>query len=339
MPTTGTDGQSRSPIFIVGVHRSGTTLLRYMLSSSPRIYIPPESDFIPRFFGRAPDEHLDRDRVARMLDLIFTRYRFAKEWQGESPEPDRFLEEMEALTAAAFLDTLYRKYARQHGAVRWGDKTPIYTSYLQLIDRLFPDAQVLHVLRDGRDVALSTLDKWGGKEPHVDIYYAARIWVRRIRQARWASGKLGPRRYRELRYEDLVSDPESELRAICKFLSEPYLPEMAQQHRYAREHVSPGAFHAPVREPPDPGRVGRWRREMSAEDQRLYHHVAGALLEELGYPITLVGRFSPREQARLLALRTKYEVLQAGRHVAQAAGLVPPIYGPPVPRRSGARGE
>ena len=55
------------PIFIVGVHRSGTTLLRYMLSSSPAIYIPPESDFIPRFFGRRPDETLGQARVASIL--------------------------------------------------------------------------------------------------------------------------------------------------------------------------------------------------------------------------------------------------------------------------------
>lgn len=339
MATTGTDGQSRSPIFIVGVHRSGTTLLRYMLSTSPRIYIPPESDFIPRFFGRDPEGRLDQDRIARMLHLIFERYRFAKEWRGSPPDPAWFLQKMKAPTPSAFLDILYREYARQHGAVRWGDKTPIYTSYLQLIHRLFPDAQVLHVIRDGRDVALSTLDKWGGKEPHVDIYYAARIWVRRIRQAQWASAELGPQLYHELRYENLVEDPETELQTICEFLHEPYLPQMTKQHLYAQRHVSPGAFHAPVREPPNPTRVGRWRREMSTDDQRLYQHVAGTLLEELGYPMRRLGGVSLREQARLLALKIKYQVLQGGRRLAQAAGLVPPIYGPPLPPRTSAEGE
>lgn len=328
---------SHFPIFIVGVHRSGTTLLRYMLSSSPRIYIPPESDFIPRFFGRRPDKKLDRDRVAAMLNLIFVHYRFAKEWESEPPNADRLIQEMQAPTASAFLDTLYRKYAEQHGAVRWGDKTPIYTSYLHLIHRIFPQAQFIHVIRDGRDVALSTLDKWGQTELHVDIYYAARIWVRRIRQARWASGELGSALYHEVQYEDLVRGPETELQTICEFLGESYLPQMARQHHYAREHVPPEGFHAAVREPPDISRVDRWRQEMSMPDLRLYQHVAGALLAELGYPLAEVGNMSPWEQVRLLALKVKYEVLQGGRRVVQAAGLLPPIYGPPPPGGSSAR--
>lgn len=339
MTATRTDGKSRSPIFIIGVHRSGTTLLRYMLSTSPRIYIPPESDFIPRFFGRDPDERLDQDRLAGVLRVIFERYRFVKEWQGSPPDPAWFLQKMEAPTPSAFLDTLYREYARQHGAVRWGDKTPIYTSYLHLIHQLFPDAQFLHVIRDGRDVALSTLDKWGEKEPHVDIYYAARIWVRRIRQARWVGAELGPQFYHELHYEDLVENPETELETICEFLDEPYLPQMSKQHQYAQKHISPGAFHAPVREPPNPTRVARWRREMSIEDQRLYQHVAGKLLEVLGYPVSPLRAFSTRERVRLLGLRIKYEVLQAGRRVGQAAGIFPPIYGPPPPGQACARGE
>lgn len=324
--------EEESPLFIVGVHRSGTTLLRYMLSSSPRIYIPPESDFIPRFFGHRPDDRLDRERVAQMLDLIFTRYRFAKEWQGEPPDADRFLQEMDVPTPSAFLDTLYRQYARQHGAVRWGDKTPIYTSYLHLIHDLFPQAQFIHVIRDGRDVALSTLDKWGQTEFHVDIYYAARIWVRRIRQARWASGELGPALYHEVRYEDLVRDPETELQTICQFLGENFLPQMARHHLYAREYVPPEGFHAPVRQPANATRVGRWWHEMSSPDLRLHQHVAGALLDELGYPLMDVGNMCLREQARLSALKLKYEALQGGRRIAQAVGLVPPIYGPAPPR-------
>jgi len=316
------------PIFIVGVHRSGTTLLRYMLSSSPRIYIPPESDFIPRFFAQDPHEKLSQDRVAHLLNVIFTSYRFSKEWQGGPPDPQQLFEKMDEPAPWAFLDALYSTYAYQHGAVRWGDKTPIYTSYLPLVHQLFPDAQFVHVIRDGRDVALSTLDKWGASELHVDIYYAARIWVRRIRQARSASKALEPELYREVRYEDLVQDPAGELQAICDFLGEPFFPQMTQQHQYARSRVSPGSFHAPVREPPDATRVARWRREMSVSEQRLYQRVAGWLLDDLGYPLVDTGHMSLRERVRLLALRGKYETLQSGRRLLQRLGLVPPIYGP-----------
>jgi len=302
-----------------------------MLTSSPRIYIPPESDFIPRFFTTDPKEHLDPDCVARLLEIIFDKYRFGKEWQGERPNPDVFSSRMEEPTPAAFLDTLYRMYAAQRGSIRWGDKTPIYTSYIPLIHRIFPSAQFIHMIRDGRDVALSTLDKWGESEVHVDIYYAARIWVRRIHQARWAARALASDQYLEVRYEDLVQSPEMELRTICRFLEEPFDPKMAKYHHQARRLVAPGDFHAPVRHPPDPSRAGRWRREMSKNDRRIYEHVAGPLLEALGYGVEDLGPLSAAQRLRLLALQCKYDTLQASRQLAQRLGLVPPIYGQPAP--------
>ena len=312
----------KTPFFIVGVHRSGTTLLRFMLSSSPRIYIPPESDFIPRFFLRAPEKPLSERRVARILRQIW-QYRFVKEWQEEPPQAADLLRNDR--TPAAFLHALYTAYARQHGALRWGDKTPIYTSYINLLHRIFPQAKFVHIIRDGRDVALSTLDKWGAKEFHVDIYYAARIWMRRIRQAQEAGARLGAQLYYEMRYEQLVQQPEQELQKLCAFLDEEYMPQMARQDIMARQQIKAGSFHDPIRRPPNTTRVARWRREMSAVDLRLFQHVAGNMLTALGYELAPGGDMSVHEQVRLIALALKYETLQAGRRVLQAVGLKPPI--------------
>ena len=313
------------PIFIVGVHRSGTTLLRFMLNSNPRIYIPPESDFIPRFFGRDPHGTLSQQRIAWLLDVIFARYRLVKEWQGPPPDPEEFAAEMAEPAPAAFLDTLYSRYARQHESQRWGDKTPIYASYIDLLAAIFPDAQFVHIIRDGRDVALSMLDKWGDKELHVDLYFAARNWRRRIQQARASGTALGPGRYYEMRYEALVEDPERELQPLCRFLEERYLPEMAQPKRLGRRQIAAGDFHEPVRQPPSASRVGRWQQEMAPADLRLFQRVAGELLVELGYGLAGAGPMPPGETGRLALLALKYEALQAGRRVLQAIGLVPPI--------------
>lgn len=313
------------PIFIVGVHRSGTTLLRFMLNSSPRIYIPPESDFVPRFFGRHPQGPLSQHRIAQLLDIIFRRYRLVKEWRDELPDPLAFAAAMPEPTPAAFLQALYGQYAQQHGAQRWGDKTPIYASYMDLIATMLPAAQFIHIIRDGRDVALSMLDKWGDKEFHVDIYFTARNWCRRIREAQASATHLGPERYYEMRYEALVEEPETELQRLCRFLGEPYLPEMAEPHRLGRQQIAVGDFHAPVRQPPGTARVGRWRREMSAADLRLFQRVAGSLLRELGYELADTGPLPPGERGRLALLALKYHTLQTGRRLLQAAGLVPPI--------------
>ncbi|MFW5942039.1 MAG: sulfotransferase family protein [Chloroflexota bacterium] len=316
---------SNDPLFIVGVHRSGTTLLRYMLSSSPRIYIPPESDFIPRFFMGRPARPLTEKDVVNMLRVIFSQYRFVKAWQGDAPSAESILREMEAPTPAAFLDALYSRYARQYGAVRWGDKTPIYASYIDLIHQIFPRAQFIHLIRDGRDAALSMLEKWERKEIHVDIFFAARNWVRRIQVAQAAGRRLGPEKYYELYYEDLVRMPEQELRRLCRFLAEPYVPEMVEQQRLAREQLPAGGFHEPVRHPPTEGRIGRWREKMRPTDVRLFQAVAGDLLQELGYELAPMEPMLATEVARMTALATKYAGLQAGRRLLQAAGVMPPI--------------
>ena len=311
------------PIFIIGVHRSGTTLLRFMLSSSPRIYIPPESDFIPRFFLRDPRGALSDRQIAHFLKVIFTRYRFVREWQGDPPAVDALLAEMPDRTPAGFLEALYGRYARQYGAVRWGDKTPIYTSYIDLIAEIFPQAQFVHIVRDGRDVALSMLEKWGHKA-HFDIYFAARRWADRLRRAQASARRLGQDRFYELRYEDLVADPERFVAEICAFLDEPYLPQMAQPHLLGRERIQPGTFHDGVRQAPNTRRVGRWRQELSLADQRLFQALAGDLLEAYGYGLAELGVMPAVERARLGLLATKYAAFHAGRGLLQALGFYAP---------------
>jgi len=311
------------PIFIIGVHRSGTTLLRYMLNSHPRIYIPPESDFIPRFFQRQPAAALSQAQIAKILHVIFGEYRFVKEWQGSPPQAQDFPDQGTA--PSSFLNTLYTLYSQQNQAQRWGDKTPIYSSYVGLLNVLFPDAQFIHLMRDGRDVALSMIDKWGRKDLHIDIYFAARNWVRRTNQARQAGSKLGSSRYCELKYEDLVADPQKALAPLCEFLGETYVPEMAQPHQLGQQRIEPGSFHDAVRHPPTTQRVARWQSEMSLADQRLFQHVAGKLLQELGYPLIDLPPMPTGEKFRLAALAAKYTLLQAGRSVLQALGILPPI--------------
>ncbi|MBN1953999.1 MAG: sulfotransferase [Anaerolineae bacterium] len=318
--------QALPPIFIVGVHRSGTTLLRYMLNSHSRIYIPPESDFIANFFLRRPSGELSERRIAQLLDTVFTRYRFVGEWQGDPPTAAAFIAAMPERTPAAFLDTLYGTYARQNDAVRWGDKTPIYASYVDLIHRILPQAQFIHIIRDARDAALSMLDKYEKEEFHVDVFFAARNWVRRIRKAQRDGARLPAHLYHEVRYEDLVQNPQHQLEVICDFLGERFEPAMLTHHRAARERVPADShFFDNVRNPTTRQRIGRWRAGLAPRDQRLVQFVCGQLMDELDYEREDVGRMSPGELMRLAALAAKYATLQAGRRVLQEVGLMPPI--------------
>lgn len=279
--------------FIVGAARSGTTLLRLMLDAHPGLAIPPETNFIPRLVrtcGTAPTEsgcfaqtlrslhrwddfHLDVDALQRHVDLT------------------RPFELGDGLRA------FYSLYASRFGKPRWGDKTPAYAEHMLAIERLLPEARFIHVIRDGRDVALSLRDVWFSP---ASIEEAAGQWRERIQAARRQATSVGA--YLEIRYEDLVCDSESVLRRVCEFIELPWSEGMLEYHMTASERLAElvsnvdvrggtrtvpaeerRAKHAWTSRPPEPGRIGRWRTEMSDADRARFERIAGELLVELGY--------------------------------------------------------
>ena len=317
---------SSQPFFIIGVHRSGTTLLRFMLCRHSRIYIPPETDFIPYFFGKNPNEQLTDRRLQQITYKIFTRYRFKEEWQGNRPTLPDLLCVMPDRTPASFLNSLFLLYAKQYGKFRWGDKTPIYASYVELLHKIFPNAQFIHILRDPFDASLSLLDKYQDREFHIDIYFAARNWVRRIDDITKAKQLLAPELYHELRYEDLVRNPEENLREICSFLGETYEPAMVEQHLLAKDIIAPDShFFANVRNPVNTGSIGRGRKLLSLQDKHLIQRVAGSTMQQLGYEFEDLGTMTLPEITRMELLRAKYNILQAGRRIMTSINLMPPI--------------
>jgi hypothetical protein len=130
-------------------------------------------------------------------------------------------------------------------------------------------------------------------------------WVKRNHKSRAQAEKLGGDRYIEARYEDLVRDPEPQLRRICEFIELDFDPAMLTYYERAAERLEEmaGALrkdgthaeqeagyridnHKPTTKPPDPAKLDKWRREMSPEDLKAYDDVAGDLLRELGYEVT-----------------------------------------------------
>ena len=322
---TSADISVDRPIFVVGAPRSGTTLLRYMLCSHPRIYLPPESNFIPRFFRHSPTSALSREQTLRIVEQIGEYRPFWRDWRGEPLDPGALADELPQLTPASLIDAIYSRYARQYGAVRWGDKSPIYASYVDFLANMFPTSQIIHIIRDARDVTASSLDAYRGRRFfYMDPYYAARTWRERVRRGIAAGRSLPPGRYHQIRYEDLVADPERLLREVCEFLGERYHPEMATPQTEARRHHHSEGIHRRVRGRVTTASSGRWRRDLSTENQRLVQRVAGDLLPELGYQVEDQGRRSVAEVLRVAGLVVKYEVLTAGRWLLRATGLFHP---------------
>jgi len=184
----------------------------------------------------------------------------------------------------AAIATVYAVYAEEQGKRRWGDKTPMYMQNLRLLEKLFPDALFVHLIRDGRDAALSFLELPAGlvtetwMHPRTPAEFACQ-WRTEVAAARRLGQRIGSR-YLEVRYEELVGDVEGVLRRICDFAWLGYEPAMAD---YAGNvDVSAKPHQQRLREPPTKG-VRDWRKQMSPADVSAFEHVAGDLLRKLGY--------------------------------------------------------
>ncbi|MEY2487323.1 MAG: hypothetical protein QOH39_2971 [Verrucomicrobiota bacterium] len=279
--------------FIVGVARSGTTLLRIMLDAHPQLAIPPETHFIPEAAAAARGSAENSRK--EFIDCVLGS-RFWDDFQLDAETLRRQVQLLDPFHVGAALRVFYQLYAERFGKRRWGDKTPTYLTQMRLIAELLPEACFIHVIRDGRDVLLSVKGLWFGP---ASVSESAGTWVNRIQSARAEAVDLP--NYMEIRYEDLVLDSEKMLRAICAFLDLPWEPRILDYHRGAEERLAEIArdvqkggklvatakqrtsIHALTSKQPDATRIGRWKEEMSAADRKEFERIAQPLLAELGY--------------------------------------------------------
>jgi len=298
------------PVIVLGVGRSGTTLLRVMLDRSSELAIPYETFFVPQLAHR----HGSRPKLDEFLDDL-GRLRTLYDW-GITPDDVR-PRLREGMTTSEAIAAIFETYAERQGKPRWGDKTPLYMQQLPLLERLFPDAIWVHLVRDGRDAALSFLELpegFTGKtwaQPRSVAQFAAR-WRTEILAARRLGGHAGGR-YLELRYEDLVEEPERWLRRVCEHASLAYEPEMLDHTRPSDTAHMPE--HRNLAQPPTPG-LRDWRSQMSREHALAFEQVAGDVLQSAGYELLEPGGRYPssqgrRELARFAALSRSWNLTAA----------------------------
>lgn len=319
------DADAKGPVIIVGAPRSGTTLLRYMISSHPDVFIPPESNFIPHLFAAEPSGPMPRRKAIRAIESILEYKVFFRDWKEPLPDPIEFVDSLSDLRPATILNGLYGEYARHHGASRWGDKSPIYTSHIDAISHILPRAQFIHIIRDGRDVSLSMLNSYQGTRFfYVDLCYAARSWRRRVQDARRTGLGLSGTRYLEVRYEQLLADPGGVLTEVCEFIGERFSEEMLHPERVASTMYHSQGIHGRTRSAPTPQNAQKWKDQMSESDSRVFTALAGDLLEELGYEVDRTMSLDWRDRGRLTLLQAKYATVEGGRRLLRASGVAHP---------------
>lgn len=297
------------PIFVIGCPRSGTTLLQLMLHAHSRIAVPSETRFVlaaydaRREFGdlreaqnrRALAEWIVGRKGTMLRDLGLDRAAVVEEIVAAPG------------TLGSVLSVVFRAYARRFGKPRWGDKRPGYVKHVDTLLRLWPDAQLVHLIRDGRD-CIASLKEMTWYKP--DVRHAISTWREAIDVGRRCAARLGPDGYHELQYERLVADPVDELSRLCAFLGEDFDPAMTEP-----QHIAPQAVpkrkhhHARTKEPVTSGRVGSWAARLEPWEITLAETVLGSRLRDYGYELSGAGRPPAAELA-------KYAEVAAHRRLA-----------------------
>ena len=275
-----------------------------MLDAHPDLTIPAETHFVPmvanvcdRLIEQGTPTEVVRDRA---LETITGHPRWG-DFRLSPDEVRQRLERHDPLSTGDVIRSFYEACAAREGKPRWGDKSPPYTYKAPRIQRALPEACFIHIIRDGRDVALSLSEvSWGTD----DIAEAAEKWVSEVSKARKRAKNLARGTYMEVQYENLVTNPEPVLREIAEFVDLPWDDAMLDYTQRAEERMrgemertlkplGGGTITAEERtrqhqllfERPSPSRVGRWRTEMSPENRKAFEAVAGRLLKRLGYEV------------------------------------------------------
>jgi hypothetical protein len=278
--------KSDRPLFVIGCPRSGTTLLQLMLHCHPRIAVPPETRFlIPAYFHRKVygDMRLTENR-RRLAEWIATGHNTKFDELGV--EPGEFVESAAGGPGSfgSVIGTVYRSYAERFAKPRWGDKRPSYFQYVGMIRRIFPDAQFIHLIRDGRDCVASLKEMpWYT----LDTHNAVSNWAEAIDHGRRHAATLPRDSYHELRYEDLTADPETELRKLCAFIGEEYDPAMCAPRQMAGVAVpAHKVWHTNTHRDVTRSRVGSWAARLLPWEVELCETVLGERLTANGYQLT-----------------------------------------------------
>ena len=207
--------------FIVGCPRSGTTLLSVLLDRHSRLCVPPETAFFDEIAPQLPAAQDD----AALLQVLRDWRRLPELRLDAQVVLTHLVSQGRPLTPGRVLSGLLNLYARAQGKPRCGEKTPQHLAHADTMLRCFPDAPVLCMLRDGRDVALSlrAMPWWEDS----GLQAAAEYWRLCLRQME-SCVQAAPDRFKVVRFEDLVAQPKSTLTAIMDALHERFEPRQLQ---------------------------------------------------------------------------------------------------------------
>lgn len=270
----------RGPIFIVGMSRSGTKLLRDILNNSNEVAIPSfESHFIPYLVDNFTEKFPLNGEDAREFKELIKNSIFYNEITKDNKyigniDLDKITSQKDLQSAVKSIILLLTPQKKDTKV--WGDKTPNNMLHMVKLKRAFPSAKFVHIIRDPRERALSTKKAWG-----TSIVSSAERWRKGVTKARAQGVELGDD-YAEITYEELTARPEHQIKRICKFIDIKYSSTMTQLTRSAEVYKTAKNNTMAARSVLS-GNVEKYKEWFSAKEISQIEDVCGDTLTEFGY--------------------------------------------------------
>ncbi|MFT5139480.1 MAG: hypothetical protein ACI9H8_001474 [Lysobacterales bacterium] len=283
------DRQANPYVFVVGCPRSGTTLLQRMLDNHPELVVANDTHFITRAAKKELRKSTDPELTSELIDKVRNYHRFQRMGLSDS---DVMQAAQGVRRYSEFVSGLYHLRAEKVKKSLSGEKTPDYCRKVPQLNALFPNAKFVHIIRDGRDTALSAL-KWAtkGKGPGRWELWGKDPWACCALWWCWQAGsgvregrKLLVNRYFEVQYEALVANPTGNLTALAGYLD---ISDSKEMSRYfeGKTRNNPNRSAKAAWLPPTPG-LRNWRETVGQEDLAVFEAIAGELLQNLNYELS-----------------------------------------------------
>ncbi len=321
-----------SPIFVLGNPRSGTTLLRLMLTAHSDIGIAPECEFIVKQFPRYG--HLTKftksDVDAFLSDIGGKILDIAEMWEVPLAEIVPNTEALIGLSYAEVCAVIYRGYQSAKGfasGMYWGDKNNAFGNYIDVLTFLYPNARFVHIVRDGRAVLHSykklqvdATQKYAPNLPQ-DSFSVGFDWDDMVNRIDRHLNRYAKGRYVVVRYEDILDRPDHEMRKICDFLGLNYEPSMLEYHIASKKHShEPKSYHwkKNTRAPIQVKRKDAWTKKLLPKDVETFEAIAKPVMERHQYDL-INNNVRRMQNARLMGLRLKARTREVLRHIRKQA--------------------
>ncbi len=309
--------QSESPIFIVGANRSGTTLLRLILNAHPNIAIPEEIIYFGSTMAGVP---ISQWRNPGLSDKVY------REFVGDFV--DNKCHVLDGINHQEIKDeilsgnqkdfchpyrTILEAWANHHGKRRWGEKTPGNLFYADILVEMFPDARFIHLVRDPRAGVSSMMKTTFFPN---DIAFNAMSRRKFMRKGRAILEQAVPTSQRLLlRYEDIVTEPEISIRAICDFIGEAFEPAMLSFYKDSSKYMKAEAassFNKAATKPISADMLDKWKKHLSSEQVAMVEAVCRREMQEFKYAFS-GNRLSVSQRFELVTKKMYWD-LQQWRH-------------------------